>query len=73
MPKDKVVGIPKIPKKEKTVEEKLYDLRLHDQLDNERLTIMRVPGGWIYIFPYEANGSVAIETTFVPFNQEFKK
>lgn len=45
----------------------LYSLELHQQVYiNPEINILRVPGGWIYIYKkYNTN-------TFVPFNNEFQ-
>jgi len=50
----------------------IYDLKLHEELVLDGMTIIRVAGGWLYRF---MNGNVVnytVETTFVPFNNEFQ-
>jgi hypothetical protein len=48
----------------------IYNMKLHEtySIDN-RIYILRVPGGWIY-YKFSSNGYA---TTFVPFNNEFQK
>jgi hypothetical protein len=43
--------------------EKLHDMELHEQLTTCGMLILRVPGGWIYLFPESS--------CFVPFSNEF--
>jgi len=43
----------------------LYNMKLHDILNFNDFTVIRVPGGWIYI--------QHCGTTFVPFNNEFQR
>tara|TARA_R110000782_G_scaffold260726_1_gene352052 strand:- start:2381 stop:2548 length:168 start_codon:yes stop_codon:yes gene_type:complete len=51
----------------------LYELELHEIIDlPSGLTIMRVPGGWIYdCWDYEVDKFKS--GTFVPFNNDFKR
>jgi hypothetical protein len=63
------------------VEKSIYDLEMHEKTmigDNGRreiVTVMRVPGGWIYTTDdYNAhNDQPMITSVFVPFNNEFQK
>lgn len=56
---------PPVPeKKEKTI----YDLELHEILNIGVAIVLRVPGGWIYTQFKEG----VTESTFVPYNEEFK-
>ena len=44
----------------------IYDLKLHQTMPSDeenRILVMRVPGGWIYYFEYPV---------FVPYHSEFK-
>lgn len=53
-------------------------MKLHEVVDmeNERInaSVMRVPGGWLYIFTADwVAGVQGIQgTTFVPYNNEFQ-
>jgi hypothetical protein len=51
----------------------LYDMKLHEfvKIDN-KLTVMRVPGGWIYNRFGWDDGDVLRTSTFVPLNNEFQ-
>ena len=44
----------------------IYKLKLHEMCKVKDLTVMRVPGGWLYFTPTE--DAIA----FVPFNAEFQ-
>jgi len=46
----------------------IYNMELHEKLTWNGLIIIRVPGGWIYI--YENGKNIAV---FVPFNSEFQQ
>jgi hypothetical protein len=46
----------------------LYNMKLHTVLHFNGFTVVRVPGGWIYIYGYDNDCGV-----FVPFNNEFQK
>lgn len=47
----------------------LYELELHQQVNiTARISVTRVPGGWIYTF---RESSTAFSTSFVPFNNEY--
>lgn len=49
----------------------IYELKLHETLYptiESSISIMRVPGGWLY---YRID-SMQISSVFVPFNKEFK-
>jgi hypothetical protein len=43
----------------------IYKMKLHEVIYEEQASILRVPGGWIYIFPVSSN--------FVPMNSEFNR
>jgi len=48
----------------------IYKMKLHDEIypnTNAHIRIIRVAGGWIYIFFGESN----LTSTFVPYNNEF--
>jgi len=47
----------------------IYAMKLHDEVNYNDLKVLRVPGGWIYIY-YSANIANAV---FVPFNNEFQE
>ena len=58
-------------------EDKLYtnliNMKLHQVIDlNEITSILRVPGGWIYIIETHNEGTLphAMTSTFVPYNEE---
>lgn len=61
----------------------IYDLGLNEYLvveeqGNERTTVTRVPGGWIYTFSGYGLGddgsvSVSNSSVFVPLNKEFEQ
>ena len=54
--------------KEKTI----YNLGLHQETYiSNNVTIMRVPGGWIYTDKYEYSGNASVSKCFVPFDDEF--
>jgi hypothetical protein len=46
----------------------IYEMKLHDCITINGLTIIRVAGGWIYSFQSENSTDV-----FVPFNNEFQE
>ena len=49
----------------------LYKLNLHSVLEvNGLISVLRVPGGWIYITQTMMTGEFS--TCFVPFNNEFQ-
>jgi hypothetical protein len=56
---------------------RLYKMKLHERisLDNKN-TVLRVPGGWIYYghieVPEEDDQLLTSTVVFVPFNSEFK-
>ena len=53
---------------------KMYKLKLHERYDygKEGLSILRVPGGWIYSFwDYEKKDYYS-NRLFVPFNNDFQ-
>jgi len=62
--------MPNTPEKEEKPNS-IYDLKLHEKVNlGSYLSIMRVPGGWIYLFscpPGEGNDL----GVFVPFDNEF--
>lgn len=63
-------------------EKSIYDLELHESItintvgENDRsnsITILRVPGGWIYTSSTKANEAITQSSSFVSFNREFQK
>jgi len=62
--------MPNTPEKEEKPNS-IYDLKLHEEIWLDNFTVvMRVPGGWIYLFrcpPNEGNDL----GVFVPFDNEF--
>ncbi|MFH1882117.1 MAG: hypothetical protein ABIL62_05330 [Planctomycetota bacterium] len=58
------------------LEKRFYMMKLHEKisLDN-KYTVLRVPGGWIYYNHIETTGEniqqLASTSVFVPFNNEF--
>ncbi len=53
------------------MEQELYTMRLHETIydpKNESLKIIRVPGGWIYVYYHNV-----VTPVFVPYHSEFKK
>lgn len=48
---------------------KLYKQELHEVIEKADLKIIRVAGGWIYIYAQKDTVPVAV---FVPLNDEFK-
>jgi hypothetical protein len=46
----------------------LHEMKLHTELNFNNFTILRVPGGWLYLY-YNVNTCVV----FVPFNNEFQE
>ena len=59
-----------MPDNDEIKAKELYDLKLHEWVyyDKLSLTIIRVPGGWLY--DSSRNGYTAL--TFVPWNNEFQ-
>lgn len=58
--------------------DEIYKMKLHERLTPsgpERLTIIRVPGGWIYRFHQLNNevGNLMSDSVFVPFNNGFQQ
>ncbi len=52
----------------------IYKMKLHETIMlNNYLLVRRVAGGWIYESLCESGSSLSISSTFVPFNNEFKK
>jgi len=48
--------------------EEIYEMGLHDTVFlSEDMSILRVPGGWIYTFGIDDN----VTSVFVPFSNEF--
>ncbi len=59
------------------LEEQLYMMKLHERISlDDKHTILRVPGGWIYYNHIDApaeNAQLLTSTAvFVPLNNEFK-
>jgi len=52
----------------------IYDLELHEEsrLIKSGCVVIRVPGGWIYQ-NWDFDNKYLIDSTFVPYNTEFKK
>ena len=52
----------------------LYGIELHQQKEIMKdMTVMRVPGGWIYMsYTEQVSGHWSETATFVPFNNEFQ-
>lgn len=48
---------------------KLYKQDLHELITKGDLTIIRVSGGWIYVYSPVGIQPIAV---FVPYNEEFK-
>lgn len=48
---------------------KLYKQDIHEIIEKDDLKIIRVAGGWVYIYAPKDAQPVAV---FVPFNDEFK-
>ena len=55
--------------KPKTSMKKLYKQDLHEVIEKGDLKVIRVAGGWVYIYAPKGVQPVAV---FVPFNDEFK-
>ena len=56
----------------------IYNLELHEIMFLENkvrgISIIRVPGGWIYTFyAWDVEGKEIPNSLFVPFNSEFQK
>lgn len=55
----------------------LYTMNLHDEINFNSTTITRVPGGWIYEISKRVHGNNTntkrVTSVFVPFNEEFEK
>lgn len=54
--------------------DKFYSLEMHEKRDfNTQWTVFRVPWGWIYQeqFYCDENKTLAINSTFVPYSEEF--
>lgn len=56
------------------MDKNIYSLKLHEYITIKAafcdFTVIRVPGGWIYVNPRLDSGQM--NTIFVPFNDEFK-
>lgn len=60
---------------------KLYEMKLHDAVEEGNLNVVRVPGGWIYSLTYQvtykglmgSSGATQayISTVFVPYSEEY--
>jgi hypothetical protein len=52
----------------------LYNMRLHETgvVDND-CKILRVAGGWLYIYQFNNSVGNSVSSVFVPFNEEFKE
>ena len=55
----------------------LYKMALHQRIYDDdfdgSMSIIRVPGGWIYIIEVLRNGKVLIIDKFVPYDREFNE
>lgn len=51
----------------------IYNLKLHEEHQNDGLGVLRVPGGWIYRFWDYVKEDYYPNSIFVPYNQEFRK
>lgn len=43
--------------------DRIYKLKLHENINFSSFSVTRVPGGWIYVYPRSV--------IFVPYNNEF--
>ena len=51
----------------------IYDMNLHERKNiDSHTTVLRVPGGWLYLTEFNALGDYQCVTTFVPYSDEFK-
>ena len=52
----------------------IHKMKLHNKIYEPDMTIIRVPGGWIYQFILQNTQyqTSLINSVFVPFNTEFK-
>lgn len=55
---------------DKETSDKLYSMKLHSSLDISGISILRVPGGWIYDY-WNFETDCPKQGIFVPFNNEF--
>ena len=53
----------------------LHTMKLHDilfpDIENQHISILRVPGGWIYTTHSEIRGDYIGSSVFVPFDSGF--
>lgn len=51
----------------------IHDLKLHESLRiHPTLSVVRVPGGWIYLYEHTIDSSGEVNTAvFVPYSKEF--
>lgn len=51
----------------------VYKMQLHERmlLSDRDISVLRVPGGWIYSFTYHHLNSNEYTSVFVPHNNEF--
>ena len=56
-----------------TIDKNIYTLELHENINiSSQISVMRVPGGWIYTtFRYTNDNKAHSHETFVPFDIEF--
>ena len=55
--------------------DELYEMKLHDVITPkgpEAISILRVPGGWVYSIFVETEGGYDVSNTFVPYDNEFQ-
>ena len=51
--------------------ENMYEMKLHDEIQESFTKIRRVPGGWVYT-EFTEHEDYTLSSTFVPYNTEFK-
>lgn len=52
--------------------DKIYEMKLGETLKDSQQRIVRVPGGWVYIYVVFVNGTLEQPTSvFIPYNNEF--
>lgn len=58
--------------KKELQQKKLYDLDLHEEIEiTTELSVIRVPGGWIYSELVCGTDEMSSTLVFVPYNNEF--
>ena len=59
----------------KMMSDSLYKMKLHEELcpnTKAAISIVRVPGGWIYSTYYDVENCGNVSAVFVPFHNEFE-